>query len=207
MREGTEWKRGRAQLWVQGASAKGTRGGSKESGSRNGMQEGNEGSAECECTCKAEKRGGHEVEAKSGYYTMQVSKIPECEMRGRGVRELGHNLTSNTNFTPVQAWVNILSLCLGPVPPQPQPHRTAWSSPRKPIKASGHRRVPGLRHEHQVRPEGHQAPGDALNTLVSQGPTWPWQREVQERLHPGTAIPARFLHELQVAPSQHGQAT
>ena len=85
MREGTEWKRGRAQLWVQNASAKGTRGGSKESGRRSVMQEGNEGSAECECTCKAEKtREGTSVEAKSGYYTMQVSKIPECEMRGRG---------------------------------------------------------------------------------------------------------------------------
>ena len=30
---------------------------------------------------------GTSVEAKSGYYTMQVSKIPECEMRGRGVRD------------------------------------------------------------------------------------------------------------------------
>ena len=67
MREGTEWKRGRAQLLVQNASAKGTRGGSKESGNRSGMQAWKEGSAECECTCKAEKaREGTSVEPKVG---------------------------------------------------------------------------------------------------------------------------------------------
>jgi hypothetical protein len=87
MREGTEWKRGRAQLWVQSASAKGTRGGSKESGSRSGMQEGNEGNADANAHARRKCGEGTSVEAKSGYYTMQVSKIPECAMRGRGVRD------------------------------------------------------------------------------------------------------------------------
>jgi hypothetical protein len=81
------WKRGRAQLWVQGASDKGTRGGSKESGSRSGMQEGNEGNADANAHARRKCGEGTSGEAKSGYYTMQVSKIPECEMRGGGVRD------------------------------------------------------------------------------------------------------------------------
>ena len=64
-------------------------------------------------------KGGHQCGSKK--WVLYNAGIKDTRMRNAGERSegLGHNLTSNTNFTPVQTWVNTLSMCLGPVPPHP----------------------------------------------------------------------------------------